>query len=179
MLLQIEVSAVDNARQFCPAYREQVFYVVTIAGVMGKLILVMLAEPEVLLFDAQVDIPVEPFLYPLIEPLPISARLDEVLDFHLLELAHPEDEVARGNLISEGFAYLGNTEGQLPSSRCNHVREIDEYALSGLRAQIDNGCLILHGAYEGFKHEIEHAWFGKLPAAGRALPILNMAGAPR
>ena len=40
-------------------------------------------------------------------------RVAEVFDFHLLELAGAEGEIARVDFVPEGLADLGDTEGDL------------------------------------------------------------------
>jgi hypothetical protein len=42
----------------------------------------------------------------------------KILDLHLLELAGAEDEVARGDLVAEGLADLGDAEEAASRGRC-------------------------------------------------------------
>ena len=56
--------------------------------------------------------------------------------FHLLKLAGTEGEVARGDLVAEGLAYLTNAERQLLAGGALDVLEVDEDALCGLGAEI-------------------------------------------
>jgi hypothetical protein len=58
--------------------------------------------------------------------------IDEVLDLHLLELARPEDEVARRDLVAEGPPRLRDAEGQLEPHGLEHVVKVDEHRLGGL-----------------------------------------------
>ncbi len=58
------------------------------------------------------------------EPLEFGAGLDEELQFHLLELAGPEDEVAGGDLVSEGLADLADPERDLPAGGALDVPEV-------------------------------------------------------
>jgi hypothetical protein len=145
---------------------------------MGKLIFGMLTEPEVVLFDAQVGIPVESLLDPVLEPMLIGAGPDEIFYLHLLEFAHAEDEVACGYLVPEGFTHLGDSEGKLLSSGVKHILEVDEYTLRRLGTQVGYRCLILHRAYEGLEHEVEHAGLSELAAASRTFPVFDVVGAP-
>ena len=54
----------------------------------------MLIEAEVVRFDAEVGVPLQPGVDPVLMPLPCGVRLDEELHLHLLELPGAEDEVA-------------------------------------------------------------------------------------
>ncbi len=47
----------------------------------------------------------------------VVARFNKVLNFHLLELPAAEDKIAGSNFIPEGFANLGNSEGDLNKSK--------------------------------------------------------------
>src|SRR6185369_12748242 len=92
-------------------------------------------------------------------------RVDEELDLHLLELARPEDEVARRDLVAKGLADLGDTERELAPRRLQHVVEVHEDALGRLRSQVGDGRVLFHRAHERLEHEIEVAGLGELPLA--------------
>ena len=83
-------------------------------------------------------------LEPALVPGLVGPRLDEVLDLHLLELAHPEDEVARGDLVAKRLADLGDAEGQAAAGGVDDVLEVDEDALRRLGAQVGVALLVLH-----------------------------------
>ena len=78
--------------------------------------------------------PLHPDLLPLPEPFEFSARLDEELHFHLLELPHPEDELTGDNLIAESLSDLSDTERKLHSARLLHIEVVHEYSLSCFRS---------------------------------------------
>ena len=82
---------------------------------------------------------------------------DEVLHLHLLELAHPEDEVAGADLVAERLADLGDPERQLLARRLQDVLEVDVRALGGLRAEVDDRRVVLDRAHERLEHEVEAA----------------------
>ena len=94
-----------------------------------------------------------------------SAGRDEELHLHLLELAGAEDEVAGGDLVAEGLADLGDPEGRLLAGEAEHVLEVDEDALRGLRAQVDLRALARDRADVGLEHQVELARLGELAAA--------------
>ena len=74
----------------------------------------MLVELEPVGSEPQRLVPLHPLALPVLEPLHVIARrVDEELHLHLLELARPEDEVARGDLVAERLADLGDPERQL------------------------------------------------------------------
>ena len=97
---------------------------------------------------------------PILEPLQVRAGFAEELQLHLLELPGPEGEVARGDLIAEGFANLAHAEGQLPPGGPEQVVKVHENALSGLRPEVDLCGGVLGDALVGFEHQI------KLPDVG-------------
>ena len=96
-------------------------------------------------------------------------RADEVLHLHLLELAHPEDEVARRDLVAERLADLGDPERQLLARRLLDVLEVDVRALRGLRAQVDDRGVLLDRAHERLEHQVEPARRRERAAVVRAL----------
>src|SRR5690606_30805334 len=103
---QVEVRAVVDPLELLPAERELVLDVVRALGVMRQLVRLVLVEPQPLTPDPQRRHPLHPPLTPVLEPLLVRARLHEELHLHLLELARPEDEVARRDLVAERLADL-------------------------------------------------------------------------
>jgi hypothetical protein len=112
-------------------------------------------------------------------PVVVGARPHEELDLHLLELAHPEDEVTRGDLVAKGLADLGDAEGQLPGGRVKDVLEVDEDTLRRLGPQVGVGTLVGHRPDIGLEHHVEGAGLGQV---GRAAPfaaaVLDVVGPP-
>ena len=84
--------------------------------------------------------------------------------FHLLEFARAEGEVARVDLVAEGFADLRDAEGELLLRDVEDVLELDEQGLRGLGAEVSDGVFAFHGADIGFQHEVEDFWLGELRA---------------
>ena len=88
-------------------------------------------------------------------PLLVRPRFDEELHLHLLELAHPEDEVPRRDLVPEGFADLRDPERDLAARRLLHGREVHEHPLRGLGAEIDVLRPVFDGAHVRAEHQVE------------------------
>ena len=61
----------------------------------------MLEASQVLGANTQLDVPAFACIDPVLEPLFVSARLDEILDLHLLEFERTEDEIARRNFVAK------------------------------------------------------------------------------
>ena len=68
------------------------------------------AQPQHVAGDPEVDVPLEPLLAPVVEPLGGLGRRHEILQLHLLELPGAEHEVPGGDLVAERLADLGDPE---------------------------------------------------------------------
>ena len=137
--LEVEVGAVGNALELAPRIALEAELVLDVDGAIGvvrQLLLRMLVEPQVLRVDAQVDIPLQAGVDPVLMPLAGGVGFDEELHLHLLELAGAEDESCPGDLVAEALADLADAERRLLARRGDHVGEVDEDALRRLRAQI-------------------------------------------
>src|SRR3989344_2816210 len=58
----------------------------------------------------------------------------KIFDFHLLEFARTENEIARSNLVAECFSYLRDAEGQLGVKGVDDILEIGKNSPGGLGA---------------------------------------------
>ena len=136
MGLEVVVGAAGDALELVPAPRELIFDVEAAVAVVGQLVGVVGAKAQVLGGDAEAAPPQHALLLPVFEVLLALAGRAEVLAFHLLELAGPEDEVLRGDLVTEALAHLGDAEGHLHAGALLHVHELHEHRLRGLGAQV-------------------------------------------
>ena len=136
---------------------------------MGQLVGPVLAETQARGRDAVVLVPRQPPRQPLVERRRRAlARPDEVLHLHLLELAHPEDEVAGADLVAEALADLGDPERDLLAARLLDVLEVDVAALGGLGPEVDDRGLVLDRAHPRLEHQVEAARRGERAAVDRA-----------
>src|SRR4029078_3229596 len=95
----------------------------------------------------------------------------EELHLHLLELARPEDEVARRDLVAERLADLGDPERRLLARELQDVLEVDQDALGGLRPQVDLGSRLGRRPDVSLEHEVELARLADTAAALRAVDL--------
>ena len=165
---QVEVAAVVDALELLPAEREAVLDVDGLLGVVGQLVGGVLAQAQPRRGHAVALVPGAAPRQPLLEGgRGLGLGADEVLHLHLLELAHPEDEVAGADLVAERLADLGDPERQLLARRLLDVLEVDVRALGGLGAQVDDRGVLLDRAHERLEHQVEPA---RRATAGRRRP---------
>ena len=124
---------------------------------MAELLLRMLALAQVILGKIQAAKEVIAVFAPVFIPIKLGAGLAEKLKLHLLKFPCAEDEVARSDLVAEGFTDLCDTEGDLFAHAALDVQEVDEDTLRRLGTQIDFISSIFVHALEGLKHHIELA----------------------
>ena len=111
---QVEVAPVVDALELLPAEREAILDVDRLLRVVRQLVGRVLAQAEARGRHAVALVPGAALGQPLLERRRGRlVRPDEVLHLHLLELAHPEDEVAGADLVAERLADLGDPERQL------------------------------------------------------------------
>src|SRR5690349_22947197 len=144
----------------------------------------MRVEREMLALHAEVEIPLEAPLAPIVEPLRLGFRVDEELHLHLFELAHAIGEVARANLIAERLADLRNAKGQLLAHALLDVLEVDVDALRRLWPQIDQPGVLFERPHVCLEHQIELARRGERATLatgwanlGVATHLLHLVGA--
>src|SRR5215211_9133826 len=164
MLLQVEVRAVGYPFELGPPDGGVVvLQVYSTLGVVGELLLGVLVAAEVLLFQAQVRVPVPAFLDPVLVPGLVLAWFDEELHLHLFELAGAEDEVARCDLIPERLADLGYPERHLYPAGLEYVLEVNEDSLRRLGPQISQILRGFDGANVCLEHQVEGPDGGEVP----------------
>ena len=173
MGLEVEVGAVGDSLQLVPPPGEQELHVGGGRRVVGELVGVVVAQPELSTRGCpRSSVPPEPLVQPVLEPTGGLIGGDEVLHLHLLELPGPEDEVLRGDLVAEGLAHLGDAEGRLLPSGLDDIGEVDEHALGRLRPEVGDRPLVLQGPGVGLEHEVEGPGRGELGrSAGRAYAL--------
>ena len=115
---EVEVAAVVDPLDLLPAEGELVLDVERGAGVVRQLVGAVLVPAQPRRARGRASwCHCHPPLPPVLEPLRVGARLDEELHLHLLELARPEDEVARRDLVAERLADLRDAERNLLPGR--------------------------------------------------------------
>ena len=107
---QVPVAPVMDAFQFPVGKGEIIFNIHRSFGVMGQFSLGMLPQADFLLVGAQIQIPIQSLLLPVIKPFTAFFGINEKLHFHLFKFAGPENEVAGSNFIPESLADLGNAK---------------------------------------------------------------------
>jgi hypothetical protein len=110
VLGQVVVPAVGDPLQLVPPPREEELDVRGAGRVVAELVGVVGPQPQLVLGDAEVEVPAEALLAPVLVPLLGLGRRHEVLHLHLLELAGAEHEVLRRDLVAERLADLGDPE---------------------------------------------------------------------
>ncbi len=193
---EVVVGAVGDALELTPRVAGEPELVLDVDGPLGVVRQLLLGgvvvESQVLRIDAQVDVPVETLIDPVLVPLFVLARLDEELHLHLLEFAGAEDEVARCDLVAEALADLRDAERRLLARGGHHVLEVHEDALRGLRTEVMQTLFVVDGgAEEGLHQPAERLGLG--PVAGlaglrvvdvgeavlRRVPVLGLVGSIR
>src|SRR5205823_2763437 len=91
---EVEIASVMDPLELLPAERKAVLDIDRLLRVVRQLVGGVLAESETSRRDAVPRVPVPAARKPLLERGGSGVRPHEVLHLHLLELAHPEDEVA-------------------------------------------------------------------------------------
>ncbi len=164
MLGEVEVGAGMDTLHLLEAERHAEFDVGGSIGVVGQFLVVV----EAVLFVAKAEglVPFEAAFLPGLEPFDFLAGSHEELHFHLLELAHAENELACHNLVAEGLAYLGYAEGQTHAAGLLYVEIVHENALGCLGAEIYGHGTVGSGAHFGAEHEVELTNVGPVAGTG-------------
>ena len=116
-------------------------------GIVGQLFVWVLAE--FVSRCAQSQVPSHSGGRPLFVPFQFGARAHKKLHFHLLKLPHTEDKLPCYDLVTEGFADLGDAKRNLHAGGLLHVEEVDKDPLCRLRTKVDGGGVLCYGAYLG------------------------------
>src|SRR4029453_17909835 len=156
VLAQIVVAAVGDALELAEALlareRKGILDIAAPAGllcVVRQLVLLVVAEPQLLAREPHPSPPGEGGLARVAVPEIGLARMDEELELHLLELARAEDVVARRQLVAEAAPDLADAERHLDARRVEDVLEVVEHPLRRLRTEIRLRLVVAHGADPG------------------------------
>src|SRR5690606_3008197 len=128
--------------------------------------LLVLVPAELRWADAVVEVPLHPLRAPLVEGAELLAGLHEVLHLHLLELAHPEDELPGDDLVAKSLADLRDPEGHLEAGRLADVLVLHEDALRGLGPEVDLALRVRGRADVRLEHQVELADVRPVERAG-------------
>ena len=135
VLSEIVIAAVVNTHELIVAATWVV--VLNIPSVFGVEDEVFVLVPvKVLLFDTEAKEPVPLFLLDALVVVFVFARFDEILRVGLFEFAATEEEVARGDFVTEGFADLGDTEGDFDAARIDDILKVEIDTLAGFAGKI-------------------------------------------
>ncbi len=135
MLCEVVIAAVVNTHELIvTATWVVVFNIPSVFGVENEVF--VLVPVKVFFFDAEAEEPVPLFLLDALVVVFVFARFDEILRVGLFEFAAAEEEVAGGDFVAEGFADLGNTEGDFDATSIDDVLKIEIDTLAGFARKI-------------------------------------------
>ena len=157
VLLQIVIGAISHTFQFLPPEWKIVLDVVSAFRIKCALFVGNLVSVQLCPRNADVLIKFQPLLKPVIQPFDPLLLAAKIFQLHLLELARAKREIARINFVPKRFADLRDAERQLLARNFQHVLELHENGLRGLRAKVSDTRFILGRADEGLEHQVECA----------------------
>src|SRR5919204_6198873 len=105
---QVVVAPGSDALQLRPTERKLVLDVKRAPSIMRELFFSMGTQAQVLALDTERQIPIQPLLLPVIEPLHFVSRGHEEFKFHLFELPQAKNGITRRDLVAERLADLRN-----------------------------------------------------------------------
>src|SRR5699024_6229981 len=127
---------------------EGVFHVHGALGVVRELFLWVLVQTQVVWIHAQIDVPLQAVINPVLVPLLILAWLDEEFHLHLLKLTSTQEQVTRGDLIAESLTSIGDAKRSLHARRGHHIFEVYEDTLCRFGTQVVQTFVIIDWAQE-------------------------------
>ena len=165
---QVEIAAMGDALQLAELAlgheREGILDIGRAARIVAQLVGVMIAQPQPVAGQAQVEIPLIPTVAPIGIPIAGGVGVAEELDFHLLEFPRAEREVARRDLVAETLAHLADAERNLHAGAVQNVLEVDEHPLRGLGPEEGLVLFVVNGAGVRLEHQVELARLGQIAA---------------
>jgi len=96
-------------------------------------------------------------LQPSVELITPGIGLHKDFDFHLLQLADPENKVAWRYFVAESLADLGHTKGDVGVKAVDDVFEVNKHPLRGFRSQVTDAGVVVDSADVRLEHHIELA----------------------
>ena len=155
MLRKVEIGARMDSFHFLEAERHTEFDVSGGIGVMGQLLMVVIA----VFFIAETEclVPFKARRTPIVEILKFLAWTHKELHLHLLELTHTEYELTGHYLVAERLADLSDSERDAHTTCLLHIQIIDEDALCRLRTEIHIHGTVGGGSHLRLEHQVELA----------------------
>ena len=140
MLAQVIVGPMGHAFQFPVAGRGKRETVLDITrarslfGIVRQFVLVVLPQRQVLSRQPDGLPPAKTGVAPVLIPFRGLPRMNEELDFHLLELTRPERKIARRDLVAERFTDLRNPKRHPHPIGIEHIPKLGKNSLGRLWA---------------------------------------------
>ena len=101
---------------------------------MAQLVGVMWTQTQHVCRNTQVHIPLHTRIAPILVPFGTFTRWNKEFKFHLFKFASSKDEVTWRDFVTKTLADLGDAEWWFLATCLQNIREVDEHALSSLRA---------------------------------------------
>ena len=127
----------------------------------------MVAKAQIFVLESERKQPFVAEITPVRKPFEVGSGFAEKFKFHLLEFAHAENKVSGCDFVTEGLAYLTDTERHFLSRRTLNVYEVGENTLSGFGAQINGVFRVLGYALESFEHQVKLTDIGEVVMLAR------------
>ncbi len=142
VLREVVIATVVNTHELIVAATwVVVFNIPSVFGVEDEVF--VLVPMEVFFFDTEAEEPVPLFLLDALVIILVFAGFDEILCVGLFELAATEEKVAGGDFVTEGFADLGDTEGDFDAASIDDVLKIEIDTLAGFARKISRLGVLL------------------------------------
>src|SRR5690606_35542681 len=108
---------------------------------------IMIVKTVVTISKTKRLVPFDTLFFPVFVPLHFFTGANKELHFHLFELTHTEDKLARHDFVTESFSGLCNSKWNLHAADFLYVQEVYKNTLSGFRTEIYGS-----GAISGRSH---------------------------
>ena len=125
----------------------------------------MVTQTKIFFLHAELQKKIAAVCTPIAEPFKIGSGFAEEFKLHLLKFADAEDKITGGNLITERFTDLTDTEGNLFAGGSLNGLEIDKNSLSRFGTQVELAGRVFRNPLEGFEHQVEFADIRKIMTA--------------